>query len=41
MDDWIIQGIKAENDFVYQIFKNIKKYIQEAKKSNVKDLHVK
>ncbi len=40
MDDWIIQGIKAENDFVYEIYKNIKKCIEEAKKSNVKELHV-
>lgn len=36
MDDWIIQGIKAENDFVYEIYKNIKKCIEEAKRSNVK-----
>ena len=40
MDEWIIQGIKAENDFVYDIYKNIRNCIQEAKRSNVKDLHV-
>lgn len=38
MDDWIIQGIKHENEFVYEIFKNIRKHILEAKKSAVKDL---
>ena len=27
MDDWIIQGIKYENEFVYDIYKNIKKNI--------------
>ena len=41
MDEWVIQGIKSENDFVYQIYKNIRKSIEEAKRSNVKDLHVK
>ena len=41
MDDWIIQGIKYQNEFVYDIYKNIKKNIQEAKKSNIKDLFVK
>ena len=41
MDEWIIQGIKSENDFVYQIYRNIRKSIEEAKRSNVKDLHVK
>ena len=41
MDEWIIQGIKSENDFVYEIYKNIKKCIEEAKRSNVKQLHAK
>jgi hypothetical protein len=41
MDDWVILGIKYENDFVYEIYRNIKKNIQEAKKSNTKDLFVK
>ena len=41
MDEWIIQGIKAENDFVYEIYKNMKRSIEEAKKSNVKDFFVK
>ena len=41
MDDWIIQGIKYENEFVYDIYKNIKKNILEVKKSNIKDLFVK
>jgi hypothetical protein len=27
MDEWIIQGVKSENDFVYQIYKNMKKLI--------------
>lgn len=40
MDDWIIQGIKYENEFVYDIYKSIKKSIQEAKKSSIKDLFV-
>lgn len=40
MDDWIIQGIKYENEFVYDIYKSIKKNIQDAKKSSVKDLFV-
>lgn len=34
-------GVKAENDFVYEIYKGIKKNIQEAKKSTVRDLHAK
>jgi hypothetical protein len=41
MDDWIIQGIKYENEFVYDIYKSIKKSIQEAKRSAIKDLFVK
>ena len=41
MDDWIIQGIKHENAFIYDIYKNIKKHILEAKKSGIKDLFVK
>ena len=41
MDEWIIQGIKAENDFVYEIYKTMKRSIEEAKKSNVKDFFVK
>jgi hypothetical protein len=40
MDDWIIQGIKYENEFVYDIYKSIKKSIQDAKKSSIKDLFV-
>ena len=41
MDEWIIQGIKSENDFVYEIYKTMKKSIEEVRKSNVKDLFVK
>ena len=41
MDDWIIQGIKSENEFVYNIYKLIRSNMQEAKKSAVKDLFVK
>lgn len=41
MDDWIIFGIKSENDTVYDIFKQLKRSIIEAKKSSIKDLHVK
>ena len=41
MDDWIIFGIKSENDFIYQIYKVIKKSMQEARKSTIKDIHVK
>ena len=41
MDEWIIQGIKSENDFVYEIYKTMKKSIEEAKKSNVKDFFMK
>ena len=40
MDDWIIQGIKAENEFVYQIYKQIRGNMQEARRSTVKDLFV-
>lgn len=28
MNEWIIQGIKAENDFVYEIYKTMKNSIQ-------------
>jgi hypothetical protein len=41
MDDWIIQGIKHENDFVYDLYKTLKNNILSAKKSGVKDLFVK
>ena len=41
MDDWIIQGIKHENEFIYDIYKNIKKNILDAKRSGIKDLFVK
>ena len=41
MDEWIIQGIKSENDFVYDIYKGMKKSIEEARRSNVKDLFAK
>ena len=41
MDDWIIQGIKHENEFVYEIYKTMKKSILEAKRLGVKDLFVK
>ena len=40
MDEWVIQGIKAENDFVYELYKGMKKSIEEARKSNVKDLYM-
>lgn len=36
MDDWIIYGIKRENDLAYSYIKEIKKFISEAKKSNFK-----
>lgn len=41
MNEWTIQGIKSENDFVYEIYKNMKKSIQQARKCNIKELHVK
>lgn len=34
MDDWIIYGIKRENDIAYSYIKEIKKAINEAKKSS-------
>lgn len=37
MDDWIIFGIKRENDLAYSYIKDIKKFISEAKKSNFKE----
>jgi hypothetical protein len=37
MDDWIIYGIKRENDLAYSYIKEIKKFISEAKKSNFKE----
>ncbi len=40
MDDWIIFGIKSENDFVYDIYKVLKRSMQQARKSTVKDIHV-
>ncbi len=40
MDDWIILGIKHENQFVYDIYRTIKQSIIEARKSSVKDLFV-
>jgi hypothetical protein len=41
MDEWIIHGIKAENEFVYNIYKGIKLCIENAKKSQIKELHAK
>lgn len=35
MDDWIIYGIKRENDIAYDHIKYIRKAINEAKKSNL------
>lgn len=37
MDDWIIYGIKRENDLAYGAVKDIKKSINEVRKSNFKE----
>lgn len=38
MDDWIIIGIKEENDFTYSIYKTLKSNIEKLTKSLLKDL---
>ena len=39
MDEWIIQGIKSENDFIYSIEKSIRNCILEAKPLSIRDFH--
>ena len=38
MDDWIIVGVKEENDFTYSIYKTLKISIEKLTKSQLKDL---
>lgn len=38
MDDWIIVGIKEENQFTYNIYKDLKSSIGKITKSQLKDL---
>lgn len=38
MDDWIISGIKDENEFTYAIYKDLKASIERITKSQLKDL---
>jgi hypothetical protein len=38
MDDWIISGIKDENEFTYSIYKDLKSSIERINRSQLKDL---